>query len=200
MKKTIQTLLLMAVLLFSGAVQHANAQSPVSLGVKGALNIADFINTDSDFSTRSGLSAGLALEIRPPLMAFGIETGLYYTQKGAEVGDSTIKLDYLQVPVLAKFGFGPPGPLSPHLFIGPFVGFNVNAELDGNLGDVNFVVDISDDAKDVEFGAIFGLGADLNLVATTLNFHVKYDLGVSSAFSGVDERNGVFAIGVGIMF
>ena len=62
----------------------AQAQSPVDFGLKGGINLANLANADGDADTRTGLHAGLVLDFSLPMMPIGIESGIYYSQKGAE--------------------------------------------------------------------------------------------------------------------
>lgn len=201
MKKLISLFLPILLTAVFTLADHANAQNPINFGVKGGLNIANFNNIDDDLDSRAGLMAGIVLDISLPASPAGIESGLYFSQKGAETagGDVSIKVDYLEVPVLAKINFGPPAPVSPHLVVGPYAGFNLNSETEASVGGVDVEFD-DDSVNSTEFGIIGGLGADLNLVATTINVQARYGYGLTSVFEGTDAQNGVFSITAGIMF
>jgi hypothetical protein len=112
-------------------------------------------------------------------------------------------VDYIEVPVLARINFGPPGPITPHLLVGPYAGFNVNAEagVSGNGGSISG--DISDEVRNTEFGGKAGLGLDFNVGLTKLSAQATYSLGFTSTFeddSDDGEKNGVFGLTVGIWF
>ncbi len=201
MKKLTSLFLLILLTAVFTLADHANAQNPINIGVKGGLNIANFNNIDDDLDSRAGLMAGIVLDFSLPASPAGIESGLYFSQKGADSagGDVSIKVDYLEVPVLAKIDFGPPAPVSPHLVLGPYAAFNLNSAIESNVGGVD--VSFEDDAvNSTEFGIIGGLGADLNLVATTINVQARYGYGLTSVFEDSDAQNGVFSITAGIMF
>lgn len=207
MKKliTIGTALIFAAM-FAFADQ-AQAQSPVNFGVKGGVNIAN-ISGDEDSDSRSGIHAGVVLDFSLPALPIGIESGIYYTQKGAELTEQGItltgKLDYIEVPVLAKLRLGPPGPFSPHLVLGPYAAYNVNAELEASDGSASASEDLSDVTSDFDFGGIVGVGADFSLGLTKLNISARYSFGFSNIndtdFDTDDESHRVFMISAGIMF
>ncbi len=186
---------------------QATAQSPVNFGVKGGVNIAN-ISGDEDPDSRSGIHAGVVLDFSLPALPIGIESGIYYTQKGAELTEQGItltgKLDYIEVPVLAKLRLGPPGPFSPHLVLGPYAAYNVNAELEASDGSASASEDLSDVTSDFDFGGIVGVGADFNLGLTKLNISARYSFGFSNIndtdFDTDDESHRVFMISAGIMF
>ena len=197
----------MAIVLIAGLTANSNAQSPVSFGLKGGFNIANFTGTDYESDARFGLTIGAVLDLSLPAVPFGIESGLSYTQKGAKQTDQgltgTIKVDYLELPVLAKIQLGPSGPATPHLVIGPYIGFNVNAEVELSDDGGSFSGDIGDDTNGTEFGGIVGVGVDFNLGVTRLNARAQYGYGFTSVFDGDfddGERNAALSATVGIWF
>ena len=190
-----------------GLTHQANAQSPIDFGVKGGLNFANLSSND-DLDTRTGFHAGLVLDFSLPMLPLGVESGLYYTQKGAEFTEDGItitgKLDYVEVPVLAKISFGPPGPFSPHIVVGPYAAYNTKAEFEATSGSASISDDFSDEISDLDLGAIIGVGADFNLGLTKLNVSARYSYGFSnineSEFEVDEENHRVFMISAGIMF
>lgn len=190
-----------------GLSQNLKAQNPIDFGIKGGLNFAN-LSSDEDLNSRSGFHAGLVLDFSLPMLPIGVESGLYYTQKGFEISDQedTVigKLNYLEVPVLAKFNFGPPGPLSPHVVFGPYAAYNIKAEYEATSGPESITDDISDETADLDFGAILGVGADFNLGLTKLNVSARYSFGLTNIYDTENEldneKNRVFMISAGIMF
>jgi hypothetical protein len=207
MKQITITIMTAALFMFAGILSSANAQSPVSFGIKGGMNISNFTGQDYDSDARSGLAVGAALDFSLPVLPFGIETGVYYSQKGAKSSEDgltgTLKVDYIEVPLMAKFRLGPPGPITPHLVLGPYAGFNINseAELSGDGGSISG--DLSDDTNSTEFGGVAGVGIDFNLGLTKLNAQLRYSYGFTSVFEGDfddGEKNAALSILVGIRF
>lgn len=199
--------LLVALILTAVMIQHANAQSPVSFGLKAGLNISNLHGSDLEPDAKTGLLLGGVLDINLPAAPFGIESGVYYSQKGAETEDTDftykLKLDYIEVPVLAKFQLGPPGPITPSLSVGPYLGFNVNAEQEISGDGGSATDDISDEISGTEFGGIASVGLDFNLGLTKLNATARYSYGFTSVWDDSDmdsDRNAVFSIALGIMF
>lgn len=207
MKKllTISTALLFAAV-FTFADQ-AKAQSPLNFGVKGGVNFSTLSGPDDSPDSRTGLMAGIVVDISVPALPLGVETGLYYSQKGfeEEFDEFTFstKLDYLEIPVLAKLNVGPPGPVSPYIIAGPYFAFNVNSEIEME----GITVDISDAMNTTDFGGVAGVGADISLGLTTLNLQARYSFGFTSVFDSDSEffddddfKNRAFTLSVGIMF
>ncbi|MEX1062525.1 MAG: porin family protein [Balneolaceae bacterium] len=192
--------LLLSCFLITGITTFAQAQSPLGIGVKGGVNIADFTGADFDTDTRTGGMLGISVDLTAPAFPVGFETGLYYTQKGTEVNGSSIDLDYLELPVLAKIHFGLPGPVNPHIIAGPYAGFNVNAESETTVSGTE---DISDFVRSTDFGLLFGIGSDFNIGVATLNLQARYGMGLTNAFEDElenGEKNSVFSITLGYNF
>jgi hypothetical protein len=156
-----------AVLLLLGiAVSPAAAQDIVA-GLKGGLNVStipDFATavgeTGLDTSSRAVLAIGgfVALPVAPQL---DIQPELFYTQKGlrfvgseAFEGDNTVKLTYIEVPVLAVYRFAADRTRTGYVLAGPAFGFNTSAKVDGDAGEV----DVDDDVKGTEVSLVFGGG------------------------------------------
>ncbi len=208
--KKLSTLLIVFFLVF-GISATTQAQSPLSFGLKAGLNIADISGPDTDSDTRTGLTGGLAVYLNLPALPIGIESGLYYSQKGSSFSDSddfgiyeeTLKLDYIEVPILARINFPTPGPIGPHLVAGPYIGFNINAQAEGTEDGVTFDEDISDFINSTDIGLMFGAGLDFNLGVTALNAQARYSIGLNNVYDfDMDDtyRNSVFSIVVGINF
>jgi len=140
-----------------------------------------------DADRRTGFLAGAFVEVEfgGP---FALQPELLYTQKGwSREGDvrgttitSTVKLDYIEIPVLAKFQLPLGGPFSPSLFAGPAVGFNASAEREVEGGGQSQTNDISDQVSSTEFGLVFGVGGDFGIGAGTITVDARYNLGLTS--------------------
>ncbi|WP_372638469.1 porin family protein, partial [Fodinibius sp.] len=118
--------LLLSVFLLSGLVFITTPNAQAQLGVKGGLNIANFNDTDASLDSRAGIMAGLTYDLKIPMSPITIQPGVFYAQKGAKLSEgdteSTTRLDYIEVPVVAKFAFILDNPmLTPHVYFGPYV-------------------------------------------------------------------------------
>lgn len=173
--------------------QSALAQSPVDFGIRGGVNSANFSDVDGDPDSRTGLIIGGYLNFGLPLLPFSLQPEATYSQKGAEFGSTTIKLDYIEVPILAKFSFAP-GPASPHIYAGPYVGFVLNSEAEDSG------VSIEVDNAQTDFGGIIGAGLDINAGVIKVDLGGRYGLGFVDAFDGGQGKNSVFSIVAGISF
>jgi len=183
-----------------GAFSISEVAAQPSFGLKGGLNFANLNNVDGTES-RTGFMAGAYVNIGVPMSPVSIQPEVLYSQLGAEDSEAgntvKIKLDYIQVPVLAKFDFASPGPVAPNVYFGPYIGFNVNAEAEVSDGTASLSGDIKDEIKDTDFGVVVGAGVDI----TKFNIGVRYGAGLTKVFEDdSDGKNGVFSIVAGINF
>ncbi len=179
----------------------ANAQD-VKFGVKGGLNIANISNMqieDVKLDSRMAYHLGVMAEVKLNNQ-FAIQPELLYSLQGAskevEGTTATIALDYINIPVMAKY-FVIDG-LS--LEVGPQLGILITGESTIKGEEVDESGDIKKYVKSVDFGLNFGAGYTYN----NFNLGLRYNLGLTDIRKG-DEikktlKNGVFQLSVGYFF
>ncbi|NGX84167.1 porin family protein [Aequorivita sp. KMM 9714] len=174
----------------------AQAQE-VRLGAKLGLNVAS-LGGDSygvgSLGSRTSFHIGALAEI-PLKGKFALQPELLYSSEGSNwsawgLGNSDLKLDYLRVPVLAKFYIIE--GLSAEA--GPVFGVLVNASDDSDE-------DIKDAFK--SFDAAFGIGATYRLNMGVF-FSLRYNKGLLDVndiddYSGSNQSN-VFQVSAGYSF
>jgi len=198
-------LIISAIALFG--LTAVNAQE-VEFGIKGGINLAtitgdDFVN----FDNRTCFHFGAVVEIGIS-ENFSFQPELLYSCQGSDYGvddtsfvdtkaalfNGTIKADYLNIPLMAKYYISE----GLSLEAGPQLGFLISAtdEFEGEEED------IKDFVKGIDFGVNFGLGYKLD---GGLNFGARYNLGLSNAnddedLSDITFKNGVFQFSLGYFF
>jgi len=197
-KSLIQSTIVLTVLAFI-SVSSLQAQglgtSPVTFGIKGGLNFANYNDiSGGDLNSRTGFLIGGFLNFDLPALPITLQPEVLYSQKGAEDSGVELNVDYLEIPVIAKVGVVPTGPVKLNLQVGPYVGFVLNSEASG--GGIS--VDI--DNAQTDFGGEAGAGADISLGVTTLTIDARYGFAFNDAFEDGQGKNGVFSIAAGIVF
>lgn len=185
------------------------AQQPVgtiSIQPKVGLNLASMTEAGDDSKIRVGFAAG-AEGLYQVSDIFGISAGLLYSQQGVkgDVGfaEGTIKMDYLNVPVLAnvyvakglavKIGFQP--------------GFLINDKIKAEVSGVSAEMGIKEafrygnidvDVKSLDFTIPVGLSYEIS------NFVIdaRYNWGLTKTIDGVGDgtKNSVFQFTLGYKF
>ncbi|HQU74653.1 MAG TPA: porin family protein [Calditrichia bacterium] len=216
MKMTSRFALVLALaMLFSGV---AFGQLGIKKGIKGGLNIATVsLEQDGgiDISSRTAFAAGLFLEIDPPVFPLSLEVDALFSQKGYKstyetvlgtTQELTANLNYLDIPVLAKFSIPIAPTASYHVVAGPQMSFKLGEKFES---DGNEIESDEDDFKGNEFSLVFGLGVEMNALISSVAIDIRYALGLSdiseSYTIGTEEfdtsdKNRVIQVLVGIGF
>ncbi|WP_034258062.1 porin family protein [Altibacter lentus] len=195
------------------AMATANAQE-VKLGVKAGVNFAKLTgDAVEDADGRTGFHLGGVVEI-PVSETFAVQPEVLYSQQGLQqetdfFGDTLetkLKLDYINVPVMAKYY------VTDGLSIeaGPQFGFNVKAETeisvegDSDGDEIEGTTDVSDSVSGFDLGLGGGLAYQLN---NGVFFQARYMFGISNVdedddegFIGDNLTNSTLSFSAGIKF
>jgi outer membrane protein W len=172
-----------------------------SVGPIVGLNISNLRGDVTNNSAKLGLAAG-AFANYSITDNFGFTGQLLYSQQGAKTkvgtNDDAVKLDYLQIPILAVYYLGQ-GNFRPKLLLGPQFGFLLSAkDKAGKDQDPNNVI-----LEKNDLGIVVGAGFNYNLSSKIwLNADVRYDYGLTDIFKDVNIKgyNTNFALMVGVSF
>ncbi len=173
----------------------AQAQVLPKFGVKAGANYSTFNNTDN-VEYKAGFVGGVYSSIKVPASPLTIQPEVLYAQYGAgiENSDAWFRVNYLQIPVLLKFGFNTPG-IQPNVYFGPYMGFNLNSEVKNESGSIN----LDDQAEGTDFGVAVGAGLDVR----KFNIGLRYTAGLKDVANdnfNDEAKNGAFALTVGVEF
>ena len=194
------------------SVSGAIAQE-VRLGAKGGVNFSTLSGDDlGDVRSRTGFHIGGLVEI-PVTERFSIQPavlypaqGQKYEESGTELGvdysyKTTAKLDYIQVPLMAKFyvvdGFA--------LEAGPQISFlaSKKGEMDATIGGIT--VSSEEDLEDIS-SIDFSLGAGASYrLPMGVFFGARYNFGLSNvndsdSADNLKIHNNVFQLSAGYSF
>lgn len=162
-----------------------NAQG-FNFGAKAGVNFASLSGDDVDLEGRTGLHLGVLAEFMLS-EEFAVQPELIYSAQGASEEDYSLQLDYISIPVMAKYyvleGLS--------IEAGPQFAFNINSKEKFEDETVDL-----EDVKSIDFGAGLGLGYKLS----NIFFQGRYVFGFSDIFEDVDVKNSVLQLSVGYMF
>lgn len=196
MKFNKRLLLSTAILLAANCFLMAQA----SFGLRGGVNLAKTsskgggIEVTTDAVTGLNLAAVLELGITEN---FAVQPELAFVQKGGNIKDFDLKtvINYLDVPVLAKYKFGGES-FGAYLAAGPSFGYALSGKSGGDK-----IEDWEDYAR-FELGGSFGGGLGLKLVGSMVYLDLRYLLSLNNLNSGDDDftvRNKGIGISVGFL-
>ena len=182
-----------AMMLASVATFAQNAVGQITIQPKVGLNIANVTDAD-DADARVGLAAGAEFEYGVTDM-IGVSAGLIYSMQGAkekvEGVDCTMKLDYLNVPILANVYVAP--GLAVKLGIQP--GFKLSAKAKAEVSGASAETDL-DDIKGFDLAIPVGVSYQYQNIV----FDARYNWGVTKIIEDSDSKHSVFQITVGYKF
>ena len=180
----------MALASVSSFAQHA--VGTFSIQPKVGLSLANVTKGDGDI--RVGAVAGAEFEYQVSDI-FSLSAGALYSMQGCkgevEGIDATVKLDYLNIPILANVYVAK--GLAVKLGIQP--GFNVTSKASVEKSGTKVTTDL-DGIESVDFSIPVGLSYEIN------NFVIdaRYNLGVNKIMDGSDSKNSVFQFTLGYKF
>ncbi len=185
-------------------VYPIHAQVSLKKGFHAGLNIADLSGDDvlDNHESFKTANAGLFLQFKL-LNLIALQPEINYTQRGAVFKEgsitNTVKLDYVQIPVLLKIKFPILGILPTSIFGGPSIAFNTRAKVKTEGAGSSFQVDIKDNIKDVETGAVAGVGLEFGM----LMLDARYTVGlgtIDNSSDNLDIKNRVISFNAGLIF
>ena len=205
-------------LLTAAAATGAHAQGMTApkptFGVLAGINVATLGGSDAqNAGSRTGLAIGGSATFHITNQ-FGIEPELLFSQKGASetinATQATLKLDYIEIPVLARYDVSTRGPAHPFFLAGPALAFevscnaevsnggqsasescdNLNQQLEGGLSKKSF-----DFGGQLGAGVVFPAGKKMNLSVS-----VRYTLGFVDTFDNADAKNRNWSFLAGLTF
>jgi hypothetical protein len=192
----------------------AAATSQVSFGVKAGLNVATLAGDDvpDEVDSRTGLVAGGLMNLRLSDL-LSIQPEALYSQKGAggsldlfgERLDFTLKLDYLEVPVLLRLTVPTAAAVQPSLHFGPTFAFELSCKVtvsgfgETDTEDCDNGFDDPDRRK-FDPGLAVGGGLDIPVGRGTLLLDARYTVGLRSLDSTDDVRSRVLSLSAGFRF
>lgn len=193
-------LILVIAIAFCG-VSTLSAQEYVVFGAKGGVNFSNFAGDgfasfDEDSNARTAFHLGLVAEV-PLSDRFSIQPEVLYSAQGFDIAqiedgqDVEYRLDYVTVPVLAKFYIT--DGLS--LVGGPQFGYLAESEIKSENTETEL-----DSENFNNFDLAVGLGAEYKFNKFFL--YGRYNAGLTDIYENesLNAKNSVIQAGIGFMF
>jgi hypothetical protein len=178
------------------------AQIPLDQIEKG-FKIGTGIGTVSDYSynakSRMGYLAGLYMNIgKEKLFSFQLE--LLFVSKGYMVDDAPVRdsgevigtIDFdvfingLEMPLLAKIAPPLRGKYRPYAVVGGFATYNLVSKIRLKQ-DIPYEFDL-DNAADVDYGVIAGIGVDITAGTGKVLLEARYDISLAETVKDENQK------------
>lgn len=179
-------------------LDKSNLYYGVRVGLSASTITGDFTdNVLYDMGTKAGMTLGGVVGLRvSPVTPLFLESGLYFTQRGTRRDNKNkISLDYLEIPLLIKYGVRATEDIAVLPFLGPYFSYAVGGKtiIEGtkqsSFKDGNF--------KHADVGIKIGCGVEYNM----LYLETGYQFGVAN-ISDTDfaKHTGAFMLNFGVNF
>lgn len=161
------------------ALTATTASAQLRFGVRAGVNInklsfnQDAINDVVDSENRTGFTGGITADFGLPLTGLMIDGSLLYTHRndkltvsGTDKQTTTLKRDYLDIPINLKYRIDMLGVVKPYLFTGPDFAIMLS-DGDDNIADSKTYVS-------------WNMGAGVELLNHLL-ISASYNIGLSNS-------------------
>jgi hypothetical protein len=165
----------------------------VSLGFQGGLSLAkiteDNPSLSEEWEYQEGVAVGAFLDIPVSDMVI-LQPGLNYVQKGASASgqedggsyETELDLGIIEIPLLLKINIPTDGRVTPHLLVGPAIGFKTGCEISWSFRfqgeSESDTEDCDDETKSIDFGGMFGAGVGITAGPGEVVLGARYNLGL----------------------
>ena len=165
----------------------------IRIGMTGAS-----VSGDGDLDGKIGMTlagvVGIHLSDNTPLF---LESGLYYTERGGKKGNVRAGLNYLEIPLLIKYGFKATDEIAVLPFFGPYFSYGLGGKLKtGDTKRSSYNNEAGFNHPDMGFK--LGCGVEYN----KLYLEIGYQFGVAniSAVDNYSARGKAFIANFGVNF
>ena len=156
--------------LFAALMTTVPAKAEVKFGLKCGLNLTS-MSLDANAiskSNQAGFFIGPTFKFTIPIVGLGFDASALYDQRKAEVDDTSIKQQSIQIPINIRYGIGLGSTASIYFFAGPQFGFNVgDKDIKTDVGNWTF--------KSSNISANVGLGL---MLLSHLQISANYNFGL----------------------
>lgn len=207
MKRTFAALLMTVSVLASGPVA---ARSEVTgFGIKAGIATANVFGRDVyDQRFRTGFSYGIFMTygfgrrfaVQPELL-YVMKGSRYVNGQGSDAYRETMSLEYVELPILAKYELPLFRSFRTHVFAGPAPAMNIRARVDARFAGESQQESL-DNVMGVDVGLVAGAGIEIPLGSGRITFDARYTAGLTTLSKKPDDniRNRAVSLLFGYIF
>ncbi len=209
-------MMIAAMMLMSIGAFAQNEVGQVTLKPMVGVNLASMTKAN-DSKMRVGLTAGVEAEYGVA-ENFGLTAGVLYSMQGVKSNEGgivdlsdlglgvvkadkqTVKLDYINVPILANYyivkGLAIKAGIQPGFCVSKKVKTEGSYTLDGQTTNYSEDAKINNGVKSFQFAIPVGLSYEFSDFVVD----ARYNIGVTKALDNIDSRHSVFTFTLGYKF
>lgn len=158
-----------------------------------SLNFSPGMKTDFQAGAMLNMHFGKRIEGSPVGTGkFGIQPELLYSRQGFTVNGESINLDFVTLPVMAKYYMTE----KFNIGVGPYVGYLLSSAPNSSVID-GAQINLSDLKGSIDVGMGAGIGYETTF---GLSVEARYNLGMSDMAKNLKWQNNVIAFSLGWLF
>lgn len=179
------------------------SESTLYYGLRLGLNVSTLTGDIEDAGSKAGFNFGGVVGVRltdaTPLY---LESGLYFRQFGSKKDKNEVNLNYLELPILIKYGFQVTDEISVLPYLGPSFSLGLGGKIKEE-GVGSYASFKSGRYSRPDVGMRIGCGAEYNMIYLEMG----YQFGIANiadwkenATDDATVHNGAFFVNVGVNF
>jgi hypothetical protein len=170
-------------------------ESSIYYGARLGMNISTLTGDVDDLNAKVGLNLGgvIGLRLSEATPVF-LESGLYFTMNGAKKDKNEVNLNYLEIPILIKYGIQATDDIHILPYIGPTFGYGLGGKWKGDGSSESSFGSNKFSRPDV--GIKLGCGFDYNM----LYLEAGYKFGITNIADWKDANNNDASVHNGAVF
>lgn len=187
MKNIFRTLALAAFLFISAA-----ASAQLSYGVQGGLNLTN----PKNFSSKTGWFIGPELQFTIPVIGLGINGSILYSKADIEASNSTIKQEYIDIPLNLRYSLGFSSLAAVFVQAGPQFSWDISGNSFADAYN-----SVSEGSSNKNFKSSLNIGAGVKLLSHfEISGGYNWALGNSFKLNDVKVKNNMWKVSVAYLF
>ena len=152
-----------------------------------------------DMGTKTGLTLGGVVGLRlSDVTPVFLESGLYYTERGAKKDKNKIGLTYLELPVLIKYGIQATDDIAVLPYIGPYFSYGFAGKYKNKALGIS--ESSYDTFKHLDMGIKIGCGAEYNKLYAELGYQFGIANIAKENAADLDAKGHALFVNVGVNF
>ena len=149
---------------------HSARAQGLEKGVRGGINLSTTNTTGEGEMAPDWLLRGVVggFVTWQAVSWMELQPEVFYSMKGAKVEESGLTakllLDYIDVPILARFSRGAPNARSWYVVAGPSFAYLLRARTRADFGSATEEIDVIEDVERFDLGIVAGGGLELGRI------------------------------------
>ena len=182
------------------SLDESNVYYGLRVGANFSSLSGDYALNPNGTKTGMNLAGVIGFRLSPDVPLF-LESGVWYTQRGAKKDKWAANFNYLEAPVLIKYGVEVADGVALLPFFGPYFSFNISGKYKSpEVGGKVVTEEISKHYKIADMGFKLGCGAEWNMLYLELGYQFgAYNLAKKNDLDQV-ARTGNLFVNVGVNF